>query len=308
MEGAAGVYVTLEDLDALRGRASGASFLPRQPVTSVLRGRYAAKLRGRGLIFEELRQYRPGDDIRSIDWKATARTREPQVRVYAEERERPVWLLVDQRQGMFFGSQRALKSVVAAEAAALAVWRTLAVKDRVGAVIFGDDDAVALRPSRTEASARRLLAEVVRFNQRLSAKGPAAPGGLSRALQQAGQLVTHDGLVVVISDFAGGNEEDQHAFARIRQHNDMLAMLVFDPLERALPDGGLAVSDGEAQVRVDSDRRLQQAFAERQQQRQSKLKALFGQHDVPLLALSTAEPVEDQIRAQLGHAVQRRRS
>ena len=117
----AGVYVTLEQLVRLQNRTSGFSFLPRQPVRSLLAGRHASKVRGRGLNFEEIRRYLPGDDIRQIDWKVTARTRQPHTRVYTEERERPVILLVDQRLGMFFGSRRNMKSVTAAEAAAR--WR-----------------------------------------------------------------------------------------------------------------------------------------------------------------------------------------
>ena len=101
-----GVYVQLDELVRLQHKASGFSFLPKQPVHSVLSGRHASKLRGRGLNFEELRNYLPGDDTRNIDWKVTARTRTPYVRVYTEEKDRTVWLLVDQRVSMFFGSVR----------------------------------------------------------------------------------------------------------------------------------------------------------------------------------------------------------
>ena len=109
-----GVYVELDQLVRLQYRASGFSFLPRQPVHSLLAGRRGSRLRGRGLDFEEIRGYLPGDDIRTMDWRVTARTRKPHVRVYTEERDRPVLLVVDQRLGMFFGSRRAMKSVVAA--------------------------------------------------------------------------------------------------------------------------------------------------------------------------------------------------
>ena len=100
------VYANLDELVRLQFKASGFSYLPRQPVHSVLSGRHASRLRGRGLNFEELRNYQPGDDIRTIDWKVTARTRQAHVRVYTEEKDRPVWLLVDQRLPMFFGSRR----------------------------------------------------------------------------------------------------------------------------------------------------------------------------------------------------------
>src|ERR1700749_149080 len=104
-----GVYANLADLVALQYQAKGFSFLPRQPIHSLLSGRHASKLRGRGLDFEEIRRYLPGDDIRQIDWKVTARTRQPHTRIYNEERDRPVILVVDQRLGMYFGSRRNLK-------------------------------------------------------------------------------------------------------------------------------------------------------------------------------------------------------
>ena len=114
-----GVYTELQDLIRLQWAARGFSLLPRQPLRSVLAGRHAARIRGRGLDFEELRDYRPGDDVRSIDWKVTARTRKPHTRVYTDERERRVLLVVDQRLAMFFGTRVQMKSVTAAELAAL---------------------------------------------------------------------------------------------------------------------------------------------------------------------------------------------
>ena len=108
------IHVSLAHLRSLQGAAQGLSFLPRQPSASVLNGRHASRLRGRGLNFEEMRDYLPGNDIRSIDWKATARTGRPHVRVFTEERDRPALLVVDQRMSMFFGSQLNMKSVTAA--------------------------------------------------------------------------------------------------------------------------------------------------------------------------------------------------
>src|SRR5262245_46280548 len=161
---APGVYTTLDSLVRLRHRARGFSFLPRQPVQSLLAGRRASKLRGRGLNFEEIRKYLPGDDVRQIDWKVTARTRKPHARIYTEERERPVILVVDQRLGMFFGSRRNMKSVTAAEAAALSAWRTISVKDRVGAIVFNDTETREVQPQRTRSTALRILQHIVDLN------------------------------------------------------------------------------------------------------------------------------------------------
>src|SRR5215831_17349395 len=120
-----GVYVDLEELVALEYRGRKVSFLPRQPAHSLLFGRFASRMRGRGLNFEEIRDYRSGDDVRSIDWKLTARLRKPHIRVFNEERDRQALLVVDQRLSMFFGSRRAMKSVTAAQAAAIGAWRIL---------------------------------------------------------------------------------------------------------------------------------------------------------------------------------------
>src|SRR5499433_3744464 len=144
-----GIYVDLESLIALEHGARGVSFKPRQPVRSLLSGRYASRLRGRGLNFEEIRDYRPGDDVRSIDWKVTARLQSPHVRVFNEERDRQGLLVVDQRLSMFFGSRRAMKSVSAAEIAAVVAWRILNVGDRVGGIVFNDGDIDDVRPQRS---------------------------------------------------------------------------------------------------------------------------------------------------------------
>ena len=128
--GTEGVYVGLDDLIRIQHKARGFTFLPRQPLHSLLAGRHASRLRGRGFDFEELRRYQPGDDIRTIDWRVTARTQKPHTRVFTEERDRPVLLLVDQRIGMFYGTQKDLKSVTAAKLAALGARRHKTLRPR----------------------------------------------------------------------------------------------------------------------------------------------------------------------------------
>ena len=162
-----GVYANLDDLIRVRFKARDFSFMPRQPVTSILSGRYASRLRGRGLNFEEMRRYLPGDDVRTMDWRVTARTRQPHVRVYTEEKDRSVLLLVDQRINMFFGSRDRMKSVTAAELAALGAWRALDAGDRVGAVVFNDTEVTDIRPQRSQQAVMSILGTVVEMNQRL---------------------------------------------------------------------------------------------------------------------------------------------
>src|SRR5262245_37519956 len=181
-------------------------------------------MRGRGLDFEEIRDYAPGDDIRTIDWRVTARTGEPHTRVYTEERDRPALFVVDQRLSMFFGTQLNLKSVTAAEAAALGLWRVFESGDRVGAVIFDDTDVAAIRPHRSRGQVVHILEAIASRNRALRADAATRPGTamLNRALEKAQGLVGHDYLVVVASDFDGADDETRRRVIELSAHNDVV--------------------------------------------------------------------------------------
>jgi uncharacterized protein (DUF58 family) len=301
-----GVYAHLEDLVGLEYKAKGYSFLPRQPVHSVLSGRHASRMRGRGLNFEEIRGYLPGDDIRTIDWRVTARTREPHVRVYTEERDRPALLVVDQRASMFFGSQRAMKSTVAAEVAALGAWRVFGQGDRVGALVFDDQEIEEVRPHRSRRTVLRILNAVVKKNQALRAETdvPRDRGMLNRALRAAERLCPHDFIVAIVSDFDGVDEETEKRVTRLAHHNDVVALPVWDPLTGGLPPGGqVVVSEGELQVQMDlGTEQVRKSMLEQAGKRLSRILAWTNERGVPVLPLTTAEDVPEQVRRLLGAA------
>jgi uncharacterized protein (DUF58 family) len=298
------VHVSLHHLLRLRHQATGYSFLPRQPIHSILAGRHASRLRGRGLNFEEIRRYLPGDDVRTIDWKVTARTRQPQVRVYTEERDRPMLLVVDQRQHMFFGSCDRLKSVVAAEVAALGAWRSLESGDRVGGIVLGDDTMEAIRPVGGKGNVMQLLNIVVAYNGRLSAgrAHAAAPGRLNVALESVSRLVSHDALIVVISDFEGVDDETKKLTRRLAAHNDILGVMIYDPLRAKPPRAGHAiVTNGSEQVQLDFGARgfadhISADYEDERAARTSFLRKLSA----PLLPISTEGDPAAQIRELLG--------
>ena len=296
------VYADLDALVRLQFEATGFSYLPRQPVHSVLFGRHASRLRGRGLDFEELRVYRPGDDIRAMDWKASARARRPQVRVFTEERDRPVWLLVDQRASMFFGSRERTKSVTAAEAAAVSAWRVQGLGDRVGAVVFDDTREIALTPRASRNQVMRILGAVVELGHGLSARQVADPGALNRALQRLAPAVAHDALVVLITDALGADETSARIVTQINRHNDVIVGLVYDPMERALPDAGrLRFTDGRGELDADTGRtRLREQFSADFARRVERIQSLSRRQAIPLLTLATDRPVLEQLRDQLG--------
>ncbi len=301
---AAGAYTSLEELVAMRYQAKGFSFLPRQPLHSLLAGRHASRLRGRGLNFEEIRRYQPGDDIRQIDWKVTARTRKTHSRVYTEERERTTLLLVDQRASMFFGSVQRMKSVTAAEAAALAAWRVLGQQDRVGALVFNDSEIVEIRPRRSRGAVMQILQATLKMNRALSIGSAAGsnPGMLDEVLRRCDKLARHDALVCLISDGDGQGEETRRLVTRICWHNDLLLGFVFDPLEAELPAAGsLVFAQHEQQLEVDTGQRdLRQRYRDDFAARRAEGRHFLLQREVPVIPLSTAAAVAGQIRDQLG--------
>jgi uncharacterized protein (DUF58 family) len=304
--GSSGVYAELDDLIRLKYTTAGFSLRPNQPVHSVLAGRKSSTLRGRGLDFSEIRGYLPGDDVRNIDWKATARLRKAHVRVYQEERDRPCLLIIDQRIAMFFGSQQRMKSVSAAQVAALAVWRVLEEGDRIGALVFNDTELILQRPLRSESNAMRILDTVVKLNHKLQIhqRTQSNPSMLNKALQQATREVKHDALVVVISDFDGADEQTKKLFSKIASHNDTLAIHVSDPLEHQLPSNArLAFQQDDKQLEIDTSKsNIQERYAASSSSRVDEAVAFLRRVGTPVLSLTTTEPVFGQICSQLGNA------
>ncbi len=296
------IHPTLDHLVRLRIDARGFSLLPHQPVSSLLSGRHASRLRGRGLTFEELRNYRPGDDIRSIDWRATARLRKPHVRVYSEERERPVLLLVDQRSNMFFGTARTTKATAAAELAALAAWAALDSGDRVGAILFGDREIVEIRPRRSRENVLRICHELVRLSGKLSAT--AAVGSkeiFNDALKRSVSVAKHDHLVVLATDYNGADRETHRHATQLAKQNDVLATLIYDPLGASFPVYGEGyVTDGTHQVALnvtqESNARFEQRFCDLADDIRSQLRSIR----IPILPICTHESIVSQLLFALG--------
>ncbi len=298
---AARITISVDELVRLKADARGFSFLPKQPVHSLLSGRHASRLRGRGLAFEEIRGYVQGDDVRTIDWKVTARLRSPHVRVYTEERERPVLLVVDQRQPMFFGSRRAMKSVTAAELAGLAAWRTLDSGDRVGGIVFNEEEKVILRPQRSQHRVMQLLHELARFNERLAGEPLGGEGTLNAALESALNVARHDFLVVLISDLDGADDRTRELATRIAAHNDMLVVAVYDPLGINLQNHeGMLAEWGGDKYPVPGEEGFREAFQSVFADVLERWTSIFRALRVPVLPLSTVIEPAEQIRELFG--------
>jgi uncharacterized protein (DUF58 family) len=300
----AGVYVDLEHLITLEQKGRKVSLLPRQPVHSLLSGRYASRMRGRGLNFEEIRDYRTGDDVRSIDWKVTARLQSPHVRVFDEERDRQGLLVVDQRLSMFFGTRRAMKSVTAAEIAAVVAWRILNVGDRVGGIVFNDRNIDEVRPKRSRRIVLQYLTKLAAQNQALGVgRGITRDTTmLNRALDRIRRVAPHDATVVIFSDFDGADETTRHAVAALAAHNTVIAVLVHDPSQSELPAAGrMTVTDGELQIALDvAHGSTRQKILDMSKTRLRNVFEWTRDFGIPVLPLSTAEEPVNQLHHLLG--------
>jgi uncharacterized protein (DUF58 family) len=277
-----GPYVELHDLLALRHQPFGPSRLP----TGVLSPRGGTRLsrqRGRGSDFAEVRPYQPGDDVRAIDWRVTARTTRPHTKVFREERERLTLLLVDQTQSMFFGSRIRLKSVAAAEVAALTAWRAIGQHDRVGGLIIGNETVAIHRPYRNVKPLARFFGDLARYNQSLTRGAPLPQRGhFEQALLRLRRLARRDHRIYLISDFAPLGDHWREAFRALARHNDVIAIRVLDPLERELPRAAwYAITDGRTRWQFDAgDAQLRDAYRDRFAAHEADFAALCAQTGV----------------------------
>ncbi|WP_380054311.1 DUF58 domain-containing protein [Falsihalocynthiibacter sp. SS001] len=297
------IHVDATHLRALAARSRGISFLPSQPSRSILNGQHASRLKGRGLNFEELRHYSQGDDIRTIDWKVTARTGEPFVRVYTEERDHSVLLIVDQRMSMFFGSKHNMKSVTAAEAAALAAQAVHAKMDRVGGIIFNDTDMTELRPQASAKGLSQFIATLAEANCALNASGTGANSmSLNRPLRAATRLAKTNGQVLIFSDFDEINDETFKHLRTLSQKNDVILFSINDPFSEQLPeDIELVVSDGQLQGLLRTkETKVRQKVHEFVSGRLSELFAFSSKYGIPVIPLTSSQDTLPQLLNLLG--------
>ncbi|MFT7560992.1 MAG: hypothetical protein ACI93R_002917 [Flavobacteriales bacterium] len=254
------VGVKLQDLLSLRQSAKDFKLAIRQQSKSIISGASRSNMRGRGMEFAEVRPYRPGDDIRTIDWRVTARTQQTYTKLFEEEKERPVYILVDQRKAMFFGSQDQFKSVYAAKCAAFIAWCALNNNDRIGAMVFSD---YAQRDIRAKRSKKALLAffhDLQLFNHALASEDLAKElplseqeNSLASMLEEVERISKPGSAIYVISDFHDYDKKCNKPLSMLARHNDVNLIRIFDELERSLPvTGTFKITNGENTLRFNS--------------------------------------------------------
>lgn len=299
------VRVSLPSLLALHRGAETLDLQPRQ-VRSLGSGNYVSPFKGRGMEFDEVRPYAQGDDVRSIDWRVTARSGRPHTKLFREERERAVLLFVDLRPAMFFATRGAFKAVRAAQAAALLGWAALARGDRLGGLLFDERSHLELRPGRGQPPLLHLLRRLAEHPAWVAgARGQddaAGAAALRQGLTRLQRVAQPGSLIVLLSDLAGLDEQGPGHLAQLARHNDLVLALPHDPLEAELPPAGrYRVSDGRRFLSLDSaDTALRERYRQRHAAHLDGLQQLCRRQRITLLPLPTGEEPLAALQRGLG--------
>ena len=302
---AIGARCNLQRLVERRHGADKLDLKQRRRTLSVLAGANKTNFRGRGIDFEEVRAYQPGDDIRTIDWRVTARSGSPHTKLFREERERPVLVTVDQRPPMFFGSRHCFKSVLAAEVAALLCWSALASGDRVGGLVFGPGGHREVRPKRSRRSVLALLNHLVQINAGLDAKARLDSPDFTTALTDLRRIARPGSSVFLVSDFAGALSADaQKLIYQLSRHIEVTAIHCADPLEASLPDAGrYVVTDGAGRATLNTGTRTtRQQYEDQYQERINTLKDSYGRLGIPVIEAHTTDSPLTLLQGYYGSA------
>jgi uncharacterized protein (DUF58 family) len=296
-----GIRISLAELIEMRHRVREVQLFSSPSRRSPLIGLHHSKLRGRGVDFDQVRVYQAGDDVRTIDWRVTARTQEPHTKLFHEERERPIFLMVEQSRRLFFGSGLMFKSVLAAQAAALIGWAALGHNDRVGGLVFGDNEHYEIKPRRSKQSLLQLLNRLVRVNQSLHTEAVADRDTFGVALRRAREVLRPGSLVFILCDERALSDSAEQQLTLLSRHCDLLLLPLSDPLDHALPAAGLLrFAEKGAQLELDTlNPDLRQTYRAQGEARQARWELLAQKLRVLMIPLSTQREMVEQLRDYL---------
>lgn len=296
-----GLVARLDELITLQPGEGLGGFAPGGKVRTHQFGGHRSAFRGRGMEFDEVRAYQPGDDIRTIDWRVTARTGRTHTKLFQEERERPVLLLSDARRAMRFGTRDCFKSVLSARVTALLTWVALAGNDRVGGVTLSPTRLVAHKPERSRRRILHFLKSVAAATQdafedseakpRAPVKAPAPEPALCDALERLRMAARPGTLIFLASDFDDFDDAAALALSRLSAVHQVTALFIHDPLEESLPARGYyRISDGERVAVLDAARADQKAaWARHFAARRGRLELFCRKHGIAFLPVRTGD-------------------
>lgn len=291
-----GVYVAVDTLLKLRHIAKDLNLETRKKSVALMDGDSRTSFRGRGMEFSEVRRYQSGDDVRNIDWRVTARTQKPYTKLFQEERERPVYILVDQRSPMFFGSQQQFKSVFACKLAAVIAWTAMQHNDRIGALIFSDQQQTDSKPRRGKHAALSVIHQLCEYNHLLQTPfASATQQSLHEMLNDIRRVAKPGSNVYIISDCHDFDRNCQEPLSVLAKHCDVSVFQVFDELERSLPGQGfLTISDGASKLNLSGQsQQFVEKFTDTFDAHRFEIRKACNQAGVKFASLPAASAITD---------------
>ncbi len=293
------------DLGHLASYQLPAKYLPlrnNKRALNHLSGPFRSRVRGRGMEFEDVRLYQAGDDIRSIDWRVTARTGKAHTKQYREEREKPVLVVIDQRQNMFFGSECAMKSLLASDLAAYIAWAAFHKGDKIGGLIFNDGGHVEIRPRRQKKTVLQFLNHVVNYNKALNSHPVVQKRALLDALKELKRVAKPGSQIFFISDFHDLDEECSALLHDLSRHCEIIALQTFDHLEEQLPVAGIyTATNGQQRIQFDSrNAQSRSRYHDDFVAHCAQIKNLLGKFNIPLLPIATSQAPLDVLQHYFG--------
>lgn len=304
-----GSNISIKELLQYRNKTALMDLNPRNTVQAKLAGSYVTKTKGRGMEFDEARHYQPGDDIRAIDWRVTARTGKTHTKLYREERERPVFILADFSSSMYFGTQLMFKSVQAAHLAALIAWAAADRGDRVGGLLFNQDIHHEFKPLTRQKAVLSLLSGIVKMHQYPVVHSNTQPqqeqGYFADACARLRRLARPGSLVFMLSDFLDLDDKAAQHISRISRHCEIVAYQITDPFEHELPavsvPHNVSLTDGlNSQTFTLGEEKTAREYAHAHLQMTDHIKSSLMKCQVKHLEISSALPIENQLNGTIG--------
>lgn len=297
------LYSQLDELTAWRFHVKQKKLVQQQKLLASSQGDHHAVRKGRGMTFSEVRQYQAGDDIRHIDWRVTARTQKAHTKVFVEEHERPTLILAEQSPALFFGSQVRLKTAQVLNIAAILGWVSLHQHERVGGVCFNAQQQIWLPPKKPQQNFLNFLQQSIGLQQQLQKPGVGQNGYWQQALQQLQKNLKPGSKVFLIGDML---QFDSNLFANLKQlkgHAEIVAIHVYDPLEKQVPElGWLNIQGLQGQLmRLDSFRaKTRQNYQQLYVQQWQETRQAFNRIRIPLVEISNQDqPVKALMQAHV---------
>ena len=293
-----GVSLAMQELLYYRSKTSLLNLTPRKTLQARLAGTYLTKMKGRGMEFDEARHYQPGDDIRAIDWRVTARTGKTHTKLFREEKERPIFILVDFSHTMHFGTQLMFKSVMSGHLGALIAWAAAKRGDRIGGLVFNEETHAEFKPMTRQKAVLSLLSGMQKLHQNHQSERPEQ--AFNDALSRIRRLARPGSAVFILSDFHALDDTAQRHLTQLSRHCEVIGYRISDPFEHQLPKVNVrqtvALTDGKTRQNItlgESSQAL--SYQQIHAQQMSHTKELLQKAQVHLTDVSCAVPLETQI-------------